>query len=191
MLECNPVYKKVPILIHNGKVILESANIVEYIDEVWPSPSPHKAFLPKDPYQRALVRFWVNYVNKKVYDTGMLIARHSDEEIIERGRKELTECMVTLDGALREVFEGGRPYFGGKQINMMDIVLAPYICWFETYERIGNFKLVQESNCPHLYAWCKAVVEYPSVKEAFSNTDPTKLADRVCFLRKDILKFDK
>ncbi|KAB5521730.1 hypothetical protein DKX38_026049 [Salix brachista] len=54
LLEMNPVYKKVPVLIHNGKLICESLIVVQYIDEVWNNKSP---LLPSDPYQRAQSRF--------------------------------------------------------------------------------------------------------------------------------------
>ena len=63
LLEMNPVYKVVPVLIHDGKSICESLIIVEYIDEVWHDKSP---LLPSDPYQRSQARFWADYVDKKV-----------------------------------------------------------------------------------------------------------------------------
>ena len=63
LLTMNPVHKKIPVLIHNGKPISESMIIVEYIDEVWNHKSP---LLPTDPYQRAQARFWADYVDKKV-----------------------------------------------------------------------------------------------------------------------------
>ena len=63
LLEMNPVHKKFPVLIHNGKPICESMIIVQYIDEVWNEKSP---LLPSDPYQRAQARFRADYIDKKV-----------------------------------------------------------------------------------------------------------------------------
>lgn len=63
LLKMNPVHKKIPVLIHNGKPICESTIIVQYIDEVWPHTSP---LLPPHPYDRARARFWADYVDKKV-----------------------------------------------------------------------------------------------------------------------------
>jgi glutathione S-transferase len=71
LLQMNPIHKKIPVLIHNGKSICESLNIVEYIDEVWHDPSP---FLPSDPYQRSQAKFWANYVDTKV----LLVLQYHD-----------------------------------------------------------------------------------------------------------------
>jgi len=64
LLQMNPIHKKIPVLIHNGKPICESLIAVQYIDEVWNEKSP---LLPSDPYQRSQARFWADYVDKKVY----------------------------------------------------------------------------------------------------------------------------
>lgn len=63
LLEMNPVYKMIPVLVHNGKPICESLNIVEYIDEAW----NHKpSLLPSDPYKRSQAKFWGDYIDKHV-----------------------------------------------------------------------------------------------------------------------------
>ena len=67
LLHMNPIHKKIPVLIHNGKPISESHIIVQYIDEVWHDKAP---LLPKDPYQRAQARFWADYIEKKVSNFG-------------------------------------------------------------------------------------------------------------------------
>ncbi|KAH9621536.1 hypothetical protein KSS87_005863 [Heliosperma pusillum] len=63
LLQMNPVHKKVPVLIHNGKPICESLIIVEYIDEVWDDKSP---LLPSDPYLKSQAKFWADFVDKKI-----------------------------------------------------------------------------------------------------------------------------
>lgn len=62
LLQYNPVHKNVPVLIYGGKPICESLVILEYIEETW----PQTPLLPKDPYQRAMARFWTQIADEKV-----------------------------------------------------------------------------------------------------------------------------
>jgi glutathione S-transferase len=64
LLSSNPVHKSVPVLIHDGKPICETQIILQYIDEVFAGTSP--TLFPADPYDRAVARFWVGYIDDKV-----------------------------------------------------------------------------------------------------------------------------
>lgn len=51
----------VPSLVHNGRAIIDSAVIIEYLDEVFPEPTP---LVPKDPVARAAMRSLIRYIDE-------------------------------------------------------------------------------------------------------------------------------
>ncbi|KAJ9672914.1 hypothetical protein PVL29_026249 [Vitis rotundifolia] len=177
LLEMNPVHKKVPVLIHNGKPICESLMIVQYIDEVWKDKSP---LLPSDPYQRAQARFWADYVDKKVpqlyHELGKKIWYTKGEEH-EAGKKEFIECLKFFEGEL-----GEKSYFGGENFGFEDVALVPLSCWFHTYESFGNFSV--EGECPKLMAWAKRCSQKESVSSSLA--DPHKVHGFVMEMRKKL-----
>ncbi|KAK7347960.1 hypothetical protein VNO80_22504 [Phaseolus coccineus] len=156
LLQMNPVYKKVPVLIHNGKPISESLIIVEYIDEIWKDRAP---LLPTDPYQRAQARFWADFVDQKVHEVAKRIWTGKVGEH-EAEKKELVENLKQLEEALGEM-----PYFGGDTFGFVDIALIPFYKWFSSYEKIGNFKL----DCPKLTAWANRCLVKESVSKFVSD----------------------
>ncbi|KAH7522484.1 hypothetical protein FEM48_Zijuj07G0143500 [Ziziphus jujuba var. spinosa] len=150
LLKMNPVHKKIPVLIHNGKPICESLIIVQYIDEVWNDRAP---ILPSDPYQRAQARFWADFV----HDAGRKIWTTKGEEK-EAAKKEFIDVLKVLEEQL-----GDKPYFGGDHFGFVDISLITYYSWFSAYEIFGEFSI--EAHCPKLIAWAKRCLQKKSVSE--------------------------
>ena len=54
----------VPTLVHDGKPIIESTLICEYIDEIFPDPP----LVPKDAYNRARMRLWSKFADEGLHD---------------------------------------------------------------------------------------------------------------------------
>ncbi|KHG06513.1 putative glutathione S-transferase [Gossypium arboreum] len=171
LLKMNPIHKKIPVLIHNGKPICESLIQVQYIDEIWPHKSP---LLPTDPYQRAIAKFWADFVEKKIYDLGKKVWTTKGEEQ-EAAKKEFIACLKLLEGEL-----GNKDYFGGENLGYVDVVLVPFYSWFYAYEKCGNFSIERE--CPKLIAWAKRCMEKDSVSKSLP--DQQKIYGFVLHLRK-------
>eukprot|EP01018_Ginkgo_biloba_P019456 Gb_16567 [translate_table: standard] len=161
LLKMNPIYKKIPVLIHNGKHVIESLIVLEYIDEAW--PSSHNNFLPSNPYDRAIAKFWADFTDKKICETAVTIVKTTGETQ-EEAKREFIESLVLLEGVLREIC-GGKAYFGGERIGFVDIVFIPLVCWFHAVEVLGGFKIPLEEKCPSIDAWVKRCMERESVKK--------------------------
>jgi glutathione S-transferase len=54
----------VPAMIHDGRTIIESTLICEYLDDVYPTP----LLIPKDPYLRAQMRLWSKMVDEGLHE---------------------------------------------------------------------------------------------------------------------------
>uniref|UniRef100_A0A0D6QRI7 glutathione transferase n=1 Tax=Araucaria cunninghamii TaxID=56994 RepID=A0A0D6QRI7_ARACU len=165
LLQMNPVNKKIPVLIHNGKPVCESLIILQYIDEVWPS----KPFMPAKAYARVVERFWADFVDKKFYDAAFRIVS-SKGEAQEEAKRDMLEYLELLEGALKDM-SGGGPYFGGKEFGFMDIAFIPYTSWFHTFQTIADFTMPFDTRFPCLLAWIQKCMERDSVKKILPPPD--------------------
>ena len=161
LLTSNPVHKKVPVLIHNGKPIPESQVIVQYIDEVFAATGP--SVLPADPYERATARFWAAYVDDKVGSPWytILFARKTEEKV-EAATRTIS-ALETLEGAFKEC-SGGKAFFGGDGIGLVDVVLGSYLGWFKVIEKMISVKVMDAARTPFLAAWAERFKEADTVK---------------------------
>ncbi|KAL8217617.1 hypothetical protein R6Q57_020990 [Mikania cordata] len=159
LLEMNPVHKKIPVLVHNGKPINESCIIVQYIEDVWNDKPP---LMPSDPYVRAQARFWADYVDKKVYEGAKKTWTLKGEEQ-EKAKEEFIEILKVLEGQI-----GEKPYLMGETFGYADIALVTFYSWFYTYETLGNFSI--EKECPKLIAWAKRCMQRESVSKTLPDS---------------------
>ncbi|XP_020218645.1 glutathione S-transferase 3 [Cajanus cajan] len=173
LLQMNPIYKQIPVLIHNGKPISESAIIVQYIDEVWNHNTP---ILPSHPYERAQARFWVDYIDKKVYPTWNKMWR-SEGEDHEAAKKELISIFKQLEETL-----GDKIFYGGDTFGFVDVGLITFYCWFYTFETYGNFKM--EAECPKLIAWAKRCMQRETVSKIIP--DEKEVYNAVVEMKKEL-----
>ncbi|KAL6285115.1 hypothetical protein ACE6H2_009505 [Prunus campanulata] len=170
LLTSNPIYRKVPVLLHNGKPLCESSIIVGYIDETWASPP----LLPSCPYGRAQAKFWVDFIDKKLFDAGGNIWKTKGEEQAV-AVKDFIEIIKQLEGGL-----GDKDYFGGDSFGFVDITAIAITSWFNAFERCGNFKV--EDHTPKFSAWIKRCLQRETVAKVIP--DPEKVYEFVLFLKK-------
>ncbi|PKA62004.1 putative glutathione S-transferase parA [Apostasia shenzhenica] len=172
LVKSNPVNKKIPVLLHDGKPVCESLIILQYIDEVWPHKAP---LLPSDPYARAQARFWADYVDKKVYECGTRLWKLKGV-LQQEAKEEFIEIAKTLEAEL-----GDKKYFGGDScFGFVDVALVPFTSWFYSYEANAGFSI--EAEAPKLVAWAKRCKQRESVAKTLY--DPEKVHEFVGILKK-------
>jgi len=155
LLKYNPIHKKVPVLVHNGKPVVESLVILEYIDETWQGYS----ILPKDPYERAIARFWAKLIDDKCLPAA-LKACWGEEKEREKAVEETCEVLKFLEEELKE-----KRFFGGESIGMVDIVANAIAFWLGVFEEASGIKLLKRENFPKLTNWRHEFVSNSVVKE--------------------------
>ncbi|CAN6545467.1 unnamed protein product [Malus baccata var. baccata] len=171
LLQMNPVHKKIPVLIHNGKPVSESLIALQYIDEVWNDKAP---LLPSDSYLRAQARFWADFVDKKIFEFGRALWATKGEEH-NAAKKEFLDYIGVLQREL-----GDKPFFGGDTLGFVDVTLISHYNWFLVYEKFGNFSV--EAEHPEFIAWVKRCMEKESVSKSLPEQE--KVYDYAMFLKK-------
>ncbi len=191
----------VPTLDHDGRIVIESNLIVEYLEEAFPdAPS----FRPADPYDRARMRLWI-YDSEEIahvsVNTLSYNARHRprmakfDRAELERiaarcpnpvtGRRflrrlevgvseaEEADAYATLDHLLdrMEATLAAGPWLLGARYSLADMAMAPYVNRVEVLPRP---EMVGAARRPRVADWWQRIQARPAVAEAFvfRNPDP-------------------
>ncbi|XP_057982043.1 glutathione S-transferase U8-like [Malania oleifera] len=144
LLKSNPVHKKIPVFFHAGKSIAESLVILEYVDETWKS----NPILPQDPYQRAMARFWANFIDEKCM-LAIWKAYQGDGKALE----EAHGYLEILENELKD-----KRFFGGESIGFVDITAIVIGYWMGAIEETHTVKMLTNEKHPNLCKWSEEFV---------------------------------
>ncbi|KAJ3690395.1 hypothetical protein LUZ61_019559 [Rhynchospora tenuis] len=168
LLKHNPIYKKVPVLIHGGSAICESLVILQYIDENWSKTGP--PLLPSTPYERAIARFWTAYIDDKLLASLKGILMAATEEAMTEKIADTYAALETLEGAFKKC-SAGKGFFGGDSIGYLDIILGSLTVWIRVLENISGAKLLDETKVPLLVEWEKRFLTADYVKKVLPTVE--------------------
>jgi ganglioside-induced differentiation-associated protein 1 len=192
----DPAYLKlnpkgvVPTLAHDGKAIVESTLICEYIDDTFPEPG----LIPADPWMRTRMRLWSKMVDEGLFDGGTELSfsamfrermRAMPQDIRERRFRNIGDprrrdrFMSTYELGVRSPFaihgiaayERGfkmleetlsetGPWILGARPSLADINLMPFAARLDYLGLLGLWI----GDRPHVGAWWASAREWPAFK---------------------------
>ena len=157
----------VPTLVHDGRPVIESTLICEYLDEAFPEPS----LVPDDAYGKARMRLWGKAVDEGLHDgvtvlsfSAMFRDRMKEMPEAERQRRFLNvgdpvrrdrhqsafELGIESPHVFRAIaayekafkgaeaaLEGGSAWLAGDGFSLADINLMPYAARLENLTLLG------------------------------------------------------
>ncbi|XP_010023538.2 probable glutathione S-transferase [Eucalyptus grandis] len=172
LLQYNPVHKKIPVLVHGSRPVCESMVIIEYLEETW----PQYPLLPIDPHERAVVRFWVKFIEEKSPNIWIVYRSVGEEQ--EKAVRDSVEMLSILEqhGPNR-----GKKFFGGDGINIVDIAFGGVALWVGAIEEVSGRKLFDAGKFPRLNAWKANFESSPMIAENLP--DQEKLRDHLARIK--------
>ncbi len=156
-LEISP-YGKVPVLKHGDNRVWESAIINEYLDEAFPEPP----LLPKEPFQRAQSRIWINFADSRLFAATGKLLYGSDPQSRTKILQEIAEHLLFIEREGLPKMSDRGPYWLGSEISLVDLTYYP---WFEQLAVLEHFRGFQlPSVLDRLKVWWEAVANRESVR---------------------------
>jgi glutathione S-transferase len=183
----------VPTLSHDGRIVIESTLIAEYLDETFAQPP----LMPADPYARAIARLWMKKVDDYLHAScsAITFATANRKVLLRKSPAELEAHLASIpDPAYRErqrlsierglaadhvaqavrnydKYIGGmeatlarQPYLAGEWYSLADAAATPYV---NRAEMLGMDRLWVESR-PHVTDWLARIRARPSFDTAIT-----------------------
>jgi len=155
----------VPTIVHNGKSIYESPVCLEYADEVWRSQGVE--LLPEDPYDRAYVRIWSDFVSKKLVPPFYSILMKPPGEERETARQAILANLLQFTKAM----DPTGPFFTGPNLGLVDIMYAPWAARMFVLKHFRGFEIPKNPEYERYWTWWEAVRENTHVKATLQDEE--------------------
>jgi glutathione S-transferase len=155
---------EVPVIRHEDRFISDSTVILEYLDEVYPTPS----LRPKDPAKRAIARFWLRFADERFAAAidHCLTAETADEQTASAAELRDHLLFMEREGLARC---GRGPYWMGSELSIVDLAFYPF---FERFPAIQQYRPVSLPLISiRLRYWLDAMRERASVKATQNPVD--------------------
>jgi len=185
----------VPTVVHDGRAVIESTLICEYLDDVFPDP-PLK---PTDPAECAAMRVWTKAVDEGIHEGVTAISfsamfrermkgmsdeqrarryrnigdparRDRDRAVFEHGVDSphvfnAIAAYEALFGKLEKVLADGRAWLMGDIYSLAEIGIAPYAARLEYLELLT----VWVEHRPAVAAWWERIKARPGYRMGLSD----------------------
>jgi len=182
----------VPALLHDGEPVIDSAVIIEYLDEIRPEPEP---FRPKRPIELARMRSLMRFIDEaptpaiRVPSYNLAFLPHFQamteeafvalanskplrkEFLLAMGRtgfpeKEMQAAMDRLARGLARMDEvigaSGGPWLMGAQLTLADISMMPVIVRMDDIHLGGMW-----DDRPAIALWLEAIRAHPAFRPTY------------------------
>jgi glutathione S-transferase len=147
---------EVPVIRHEDRFVTDSTVILEYLEDVYPTP----ALRPRDPGKRALTRLWMEYADEKLVPAVLhTVKAQGEARAVASANLRDVLIFIEREGLARC---GRGPYWLGQEISLLDIIFYP------VFERLPAIQTGQAGGLPllsiRLRYWMDAMRERPSVQ---------------------------
>ncbi|TYI77036.1 hypothetical protein E1A91_D06G118000v1 [Gossypium mustelinum] len=132
LLQLNPIYKKIPVLVYNGKPISESLVILEYLDQTW----TQNPIMPQHPLEKARQRFWAKFNDEKLLPSIWSVFTKEGKQR-EEAMEELVENLKLAEEELQ-----GKRFFRGDKIGVADLAFGWLANLMSVFKQVTGFKVI-------------------------------------------------
>jgi glutathione S-transferase len=155
-LVINPL-GKMPTLEHDGRHVIESQVILEYLETVVPQP----ALLPMDPFEAARARLLSRLLDLYVAPEASVLFRNMNPASRDAAAVETARGKLAAGFGYIEHFMGAGPYAVGPSLTHADCALLPHFVMLKQTVFPGFGVTDPTTTLPRLKAWWAQVERDP------------------------------